>query len=114
MGMSEEKALLEIHPVGEREVVGDEPLSSAASVDTFGGKIQVKWVPEGAVSALGLMPFFTEFLKTSGLFDALVNDCPLEYKSPNAPSKRDVLGTILLSVLAGPSPYAHISAVPGH
>ncbi len=59
------------------------------------------------------MPFFIEFLKTSGLFDEWVEDCPLRYTSPNAPQKRDVLGTILLSVLAGHWRYAHISALRG-
>ena len=49
----------------------------------------------------------------SGRFDALVADCPLVYTSPNAPSKRDVLGTVLLSVLAGQSRYAHITARRG-
>ena len=83
------------------------------SLDTFGGKIQVKWVPEAAVSAFGQMAFFIEFLKTSGLFDGWVNDCPLRYTSRNAPEKRNVLGTILLSVLAGPWRYAHISAIRG-
>ena len=37
-------------------------------MDTFAGKVQVKWVPEAAVSSLGLMPYFIEFLKTSGVF----------------------------------------------
>jgi len=99
--------------MGEREPVGEEAPEATLSVDTFGGKIQVKWVPEGAVSALGQMAFFIEFLKASGLFDAWVNDCPLHYTSPNAPPKRDVLGTILLSVLAGHWRYAHISAIRG-
>ena len=99
--------------MGEGEPVGDEPRETTLSLDTFGGKIHVKWVPEGAVSALGQMAFFIEFLKTSGLFDAWVSDCPLRYTSPNAPSKRDVLGTILLSVLAGHWRYAHISAIRG-
>jgi hypothetical protein len=44
--MSDEKALTEIHPEGEREWMGDEArgehLAGATSVDTFGGKIQVK------------------------------------------------------------------------
>ena len=31
--------------------------------------------------------------------------------SPNAPAKRDVLGTVLLSVLAGHWRYAHITAL---
>jgi Transposase DDE domain group 1 len=111
--MSDERALSKIHPAGEGESVEDERAASTVSLDTFGGKIQVKWVPDGAVSALGLMPFFIEFLKTSGLFEAWVNDCPLRYTSPNAPSKRDVLGTIVLSVLAGHWRYAHISAIRG-
>jgi len=117
LGMSDEKALTKIHPEGEREFVGVEPgeghLSTTISVDTFGGKIQVKWVPDAAVSAFGQMAFFIEFLKASGLFDAWVKDCPLRYTSRNAPEKRNVLGTLLLSVLAGHWRYAHISAIRG-
>ena len=41
---------------------------------------------------------------------ALVADCPLHYTSPNAPKKRDVLGTAMLSMLAGHKRYAHIAA----
>src|SRR6202023_3475150 len=63
--------------------------------------------------SLGLMPFFIEFLKTSGLFDKGVEDCPLRYTSGNAPEKRNVLGTLLLSVLAGHWRYAHINAIRG-
>jgi hypothetical protein len=111
--MSDEKALVEIHPEGERRAVGIQSSETVASVDTFAGKIQVKWVPEAAVSSLGLMPFFIEFLKTSGRFDEWVDECPLQYASPNAPRKRDVLGTILLSVLAGHWRYAHINAIRG-
>jgi hypothetical protein len=29
------------------------------------------------------------------LFDGWVADCPLHYTSPNAPAKRDVLGTVM-------------------
>src|SRR6266851_2415913 len=59
------------------------------------------------------MAFFIEFLKTSGRFDAWVEECPLQYTSPNAPRKRDVLGTILLSVLSGHWRYAHMNAIRG-
>ena len=115
--MSEEKAVTKIHPAGECELGGGEPGDEAAStpisLDTFGGKIQVKWVRGAAVSAMGQMAFFIEFLKTSGLFDAWVEDCPLQYTSRNAPEKRDVLGTMLLSVLSGHWRYAHISAIRG-
>jgi hypothetical protein len=109
--MTEEKALLKTHPAGEPVKAGFDLTGEGPSLDTFAGKVQIRWVPDGAVSTLGLLPFFTEFLKTSGLFDAFVADCPLDYTSANAPRRRDVLGTILLSVLAGHNRYAHISAI---
>jgi len=63
------------------------------------------------MTPLGQLPFFIDFLKTSRLFDALVSDCPLRYQSPNAPKRRDVLGTTMLSMLAGHKRYAHIAAL---
>lgn len=81
------------------------------SVDTFGGRVHVEWDPDGAITPLGQLPFFIEFLKVSGLFESFVSECPLEYTSPNAPDKRDVLGTLLLSILSGHNRYAHIASV---
>ena len=80
-------------------------------VDTFGGRVHVEWDDEGAVTPLGQLPFFIEFLKVSGLYDRLVEECPLEYTSPNAPKKKDVIGTLLLSILSGHKRYAHISSI---
>src|SRR6266536_2069984 len=100
--MNDEKALIPVHPEGEQQRAEIHPPETTLSLDTFAGKIQFKWVPDADASSLGQMPFFIEFLKTSGLFDCWVSDCPLEYTSPNAPQKRDVLGTLLLAVLAGP------------
>ena len=111
--MNDEKAVARIHPEGEPQTQGMQPEAMATSVDTFAGKVQIKWAPEAEVSSLGLMPFFIEFLKTSGLFEKWVEDCPLQFTSPNAPRKRDVLGTVLLSVLSGHWRYAHISALRG-
>ena len=109
--MNNEEALVQAHPKGEVQIAGNQPAETVTSLDTFAGKIHVKWAPEATVSSLGLMPFFIEFLKTSGLFDKWVEDCPLHYTSGNAPEKRDVLGTLVLSVLAGHWRYAHISAI---
>jgi hypothetical protein len=111
--MNNEKSLRTAHPPGEVEIAGNQPAETVTSLDTFAGKIHVKWSPEATVSSLGLMPFFIEFLKTSELFDKWVEDCPLRYTSPNAPHKRDVLGTLVLSALAGHWRYAHISAIRG-
>ena len=109
--MSDEKALTKVHPEGEPETTDKQIPGASLSLDTFGGKIQFRWAPDAGVSSLGQMPFFIEFLKTSGRFEEWVSDSPLTYTSPNAPAKRDVLGTILLSVLSGHWRYSHMSAL---
>src|SRR6266705_5052681 len=81
--MSTEEQGIQAHPQGEVEIADDQAAETGTSLDTFAGKIHVKWSPEATVSSLGLMPFFIEFLKTSGLFDKWVEDCPLHYTSAN-------------------------------
>lgn len=111
--MGKEEEVVPAHPKGEVEIAGNQAAEIVTSLDTFAGKIHVKFAPEATVSSLGLMPFFIEFLKISGLFDQWVADCPLHYTSGNAPEKRNVLGTLVLSVLAGHWRYAHINAIRG-
>ena len=80
-------------------------------VDTPGGRIHVQWDQESSATPNGQLTFFAEFLHTAGLYEAWVQDCPLSYTSPNAPTQYDVLGTLLLSILAGHKRYAHITAL---
>ena len=75
--------------------------------------MHVEWDPTAAATPFGQLPFFVEFLKLGGLFDPWVADCPLTLVSPNAPAKRDILGTLLLAILAGHQRYAHITALRG-
>lgn len=91
--------------------VVEEAADRSAVADTYGGRVHVEWDPSAAVTPLGQLPFFAEFLKQSGLFDAWVSDSPLRYVSPNAPKKRDVLGTALLGALGGCRRYAHLTAL---
>lgn len=95
------------HPLGEWR---DEEAESII-IDTFAGRVHVEWNPHAEVTPLGQLPFFINFLKSAELFEPWVQDCPLSYISPNAPSKRDVLGTMLLSVLAGHRRYAHVTTI---
>ncbi len=67
--LNNEKSLVAVHPPGEVEMAGNQVAETGTSLDTFAGKIHVKWSPGATVSSLGLMPFFIEFLKASGLFD---------------------------------------------
>ena len=86
-------------PAGEQPVI--ERMSAGPVVaDTFAGRIHVEWDNSATVTPLGQLPFFIEFVKQGSLFDSCVADCPLHYRSPNAPNKRDVLGTVLLSVFS--------------
>lgn len=80
-------------------------------VDTYGGRVYIDWDHGTAVTPLGQLSFFIEFLKRTGLFDRWIETCPLKLSSPNAPKIRDVLGTILLSVLSGYTRYSHITTV---
>lgn len=101
------------HPKGESQSSALLTVSGPIAVDTFGGRIHVDWDPDSAVTPLGQLPFFIEFLHVSGMFEDWVVQCPLAWTSPNAPNKRDVLGTVLLSVLSGHQRYAHMNALRG-
>jgi hypothetical protein len=109
--MTRDSSPLSAHPTGEQSAVGTGEPPAGVDLDSFFGPIRVEWDQEAAMTPLGQLPFFIDFLKASGLFDALVADCPLRYVSPNAPKKRDVLGTVMLSMLAGHKRYAHIAAL---
>lgn len=111
--MSLGKAVETVHPEGEVERVGAAGESENCTVETYAGKLRIRWDDSAAVTAMGQMPVFIDFLKTSGLWDEFVADSPLRYTSPNAPSQTDVLGTLLMSVLAGQSRYAHITGLRG-
>jgi hypothetical protein len=106
MGEGRRKAL------AVRRGSGDEPAEPQV-VDTLGGRMQVRWYDGAAATPHGQLVFFAEFLATTGVFDRGVSGCPLEYRSSNAPDKRDVLGTLLLGLLAGYRRYAHITALRG-
>ena len=102
--------LLPLHPTCEQplaEFACDQPVP----VDTSAGRVHIDRDPEAPVTPSGQKAFFIAFLKSAGLFDNLATSCPLQYTSPNAPTRRDVLGTALLSVLSGHRRYAHITAL---
>jgi hypothetical protein len=103
-------SLSKTHPAGEPSV-GQAGMPLNVVVDSYAGRVHVEFDTASPMTPLGQLPFFIDYLKTAGLFDAWVSDCPLHYTSPNAPSKRDILGTSFLSVLAGHWRYAHMSVL---
>jgi len=108
--MGKKRRVIRVHRKGELPQV-EGTAAGPVEADTFAGRVHVEWDDGAPVTPFGQLPFFIEFIKQGGLFDSLIADCPLVYTSPNAPRKRDVLGTILLSVLAGHHRYAHMTTV---
>ena len=97
------------HPGGESILAPGQGLTLA--LDTPGKRFHVEWDPQAAVTPLGHLVFFSQFLAAGGLFAPWVADCPLRYTSPNAPAVVDVLGTLTLGILAGQFRYAHLTAL---
>jgi len=105
-----------IHHMGELSncelnTKNDAENPSRIHCDTFAGLVHVEWDEQTPITPIGQLVFFAQFLKTCNLFAPWVTDCPLHYHSPNAPSKEDVLGTLLLAVLSGQKRYAHITSI---
>ena len=85
--------------------------NKSMALDSFGGRIHVRGSPDEAVTPLGQLPFFIDFLKQADLFDPFIATCPLLFSSPNAPKVRDVIGTLVLAIVVGAWRYAHVSAL---
>jgi len=94
-----------------RQVQAQSQALEAMAVDTPGGRIHVQWDCTANATPNAQLTFFAEFLAATGVYESWVSSCPLTYSSPNAPSKRDVLGTWLLAILAGHNRYAHITGL---
>jgi hypothetical protein len=60
---------------------------------------------------MGQLAYFIEFLTLTGLWSRWQESCPLTYVSPNAPTKAEVLGTWMLSVLSGHKRYSHVTTI---
>ncbi len=88
------------HPMGEIQKELEKILNfNKTECDSLTGKLHVLWDASAPVTPIGQLTFFIDFLKTANLYDSWVDDCPLQRTSPNASSKRDVLGTIFLIIL---------------
>jgi hypothetical protein len=91
--------------------MGEQPLVARVSAgpivaDTFAGRIDVEWDNSATVTPLGQLPFFIEYLKQGPLVRRLCGGLSAVLKEPESPARRDVLGTVLLSILAGHWRYA--------
>ncbi len=80
------------HRLGEQSLVVAERLEGV-DLDCFFGPVRGEWDQEAAMTPLDQLPVFIHFLKTAGLLDAFVADCPLRYlkEAPTKPTPRTFL-----------------------
>ena len=94
---------------------GSRVLDNQANVDQIqlyaGDRFTVEWDADAKVTPNGSLVFFAQYVQAAGLMDRLCEKTPLAYTGNNAPRERDVLGTVILSVLMGQKRYAHISSL---
>ena len=109
--MSNFNPCLAVHPEGE-PAVGPTNFPPHR-IDSFGGPVKACWGSSPAVTRHGLLAYFIDFLKVSKTWMEFVDSCPLTYSSPNAPTKEEILATMLYSILIGQRRYAHMTALSG-
>ena len=78
--MNHDLPRLSAHPTGEQPPIEQDAAWAPATLDTWAGQVRVEWDPAAPLTPYGQLPFFIEYLKVAGLFDALVADCPLAYR----------------------------------
>lgn len=111
-GMHDAATGLKAHPAGEEQNTPPYP-AGTWPLDTPGGRFHVEWDPDAPVTREGQSVFFYQFLHVGARWDELLRDCPLHYTGNRGSGAKNVLGTMLLSVLAGHWRYAHINSVRG-
>ena len=82
-------------------------------LDTPGGRFYAEWDVDVPVTREGQLIFFFQFLHLGSRWEQFMRDCPLIYQRNRESEAKNVMGTILLSVLNGHWRYAHINAVRG-
>ena len=63
----------QFHPEGALKTGTSRAVSASLTTETFDGKIHVEWDPTAAVTPIGQLPFFIQYLKMGGLFKPWVS-----------------------------------------
>jgi hypothetical protein len=100
------------NPAGETKIPPQYPPGSWP-LDTPGGRFYAEWDEQAPVTREGQLIFFFQFLQAGGRWEEFLRHCPLHYIGNRGSGALNVMGTVLLSVLAGHWRYAHINALRG-
>ena len=87
--------------------------SGAQKIETLGGDYALKWDDETQMSVNAHAALLSQFAKAGGFFDRLVETCPMRLTSNNAPEVRDLIATVMVSMVNGATRFRHCDRLHG-
>ncbi len=85
----------------------------AQKIETLGGEYALKWDDETQMSVNAHAALLSQFAKAGGFFDRLVETCPMRLTSNNAPEVRDLIATVMVSMVNGATRFRHFDRLHG-
>ena len=87
--------------------------AGAQKIETLGGEYTLKWDDETQMSVNAHAALLSQFAKAGGFFDRLVETCPMRLTSNNAPGVRDLIATVMVSMVNGATRFRHFDRLHG-
>ena len=87
--------------------------SGVEKIETLGGDYALKWDDETQMSVNAHAALLSQFAKAGGFFDRLVETCPMRLTSNNAPDVRDLIATVMVSMVNGATRFRHFDRLHG-
>ena len=90
--------------------------AGAQEIETLGGDYDLKWDDETQMSVNAHAALLSQFAKAGVFFDRLVETCPIQLTSNNAPAVRNLITTVMVSMINGATRFRHFDRLPnrGH
>ena len=73
----------------------------------------MKWDDKTQMSAHAHAALLSQFAKSGGFFERLVETCPMRLTSNNAPKVRDLIATVMVAMINGATRFRHFDRLHG-
>ena len=90
-----------------------EQAAGAQGIETLGGGYALKWDDETQMSVNAHAALLSQFAKAGGFLDRLVETCPMRLTGNNAPEVRDLIATVMVSMVNGATRFRHFDRLRG-
>ena len=85
----------------------------ARTISTLGGDYALKWDDETQMGVNAHAALLSQFAKAGGFLDRLVETCPMRLTGNNAPEVRDLIATVMVSMVNGATRFRHFDRLRG-